>query len=264
MSFTADRKERLASLAGVGLLHLLFGWALLLSLAPGLVRGANESMDVFNVRPPRLPPPARELPQAQAPAPAEPERDAAPAAPEPAGAAAPPSSASLSPKPARDIPPPVLSGIVPGSGGETAPLSGGPDWMGTGGGGSGAGSGSGSGTGTGTGTGSGTGIGRGGTGGRGSGGSEPVARAKLRGGKIGPADYPRAAGGAQGTVEARLTVSAAGAVTGCRVTRSSGNRVLDETTCRLIRERFRFVPARDAQGRAVADIQGWQQRWWRD
>ncbi len=256
MSITADRKERLASLAGVGLLHLLMGWALLLSLAPGLVRGVSETMAVFNVRQaPMPPPPQREVIPTKAPAPAQPVREAAPAAAKPEGAVAAPASAAPSPATARDTPPPVLAGIVPASGGESAPLTGGPNWMTTGGGGSGAGSGSGT---------SGSGSGGGGTGGSGSGGAEPVARAKLRGGKIVPGDYPRAARGAQGTVEARLTVSAAGAVTGCRVTRSSGNPVLDETTCRLIRERFRFAPARDAQGRAVADVQGWQQRWWRD
>jgi protein TonB len=38
-------------------------------------------------------------------------------------------------------------------------------------------------------------------------------------------------------------------VTGCRVTRSSGSRALDSTTCRLIEQRFRFRPSRDALGR---------------
>jgi protein TonB len=45
-----------------------------------------------------------------------------------------------------------------------------------------------------------------------------------------------------------------GRVTECRVIRSSGNAELDETTCRLILERFRFAPARDAQGRKVSDV----------
>jgi protein TonB len=89
-------------------------------------------------------------------------------------------------------------------------------------------------------------------------------RAQLRGGAILSRDYPRAAQGSQGTVEARLTISATGAVIGCAIARSSGNAVLDETTCRLIRQRFRFNPARDEQGNALPDEKGWRQRWWRD
>jgi protein TonB len=32
----------------------------------------------------------------------------------------------------------------------------------------------------------------------------------------------------------------------------------------LIRQRFRFTPARDAQGNPVPSEQGWRQRWWQD
>jgi len=258
MSITADRKERLASLAGVALLHVLIGWALLLSLSPRLVQGVSESLDVFNVR--EAPPPPLDRIQPQVRTPVEtPEPQPAPAPAQAEGAAAPPAPIAAAPhKVVRDVPPPVAAGIVPSSGGEVSALSGRADWMGTGSGSGGEGSGTGSGT-------AGSGTGGGGTGGAGSGGTGTVvARAKLRGGKIVPADYPRAANGAQGVVEANLSVNAAGAVTACRVTRSSGNRVLDETTCRLIRERFRFAPARDAEGRAVADVHGWRQRWWRE
>jgi periplasmic protein TonB len=79
-----------------------------------------------------------------------------------------------------------------------------------------------------------------------------------------PADYPRGANGEQGAVTAELEVGADGRVTGCAVVRSSGNRVLDDTTCRLIRERFRFAPARDQEGRAIATTMGWRQNWWRE
>ena len=90
-----------------------------------------------------------------------------------------------------------------------------------------------------------------------------MVRSRLTSGRINPRDYPRAAAGAQGSVTVRLTVGTSGTVTGCIVARSSGNIVLDGTTCRLIRERFRYTPARAADGRAVTDLVGWQQRWWR-
>lgn len=67
-------------------------------------------------------------------------------------------------------------------------------------------------------------------------------------------DYPDAAlrAGQQGRVAVRLGVSAAGRVTDCTVTTSSRSSILDATTCRLLRSRVRFDPARDRQGVAVA------------
>lgn len=237
----SDRKERWTSLAGVVLLHVLLGWALLLGLAPSLVRGDREPLRAFEISEPVPPPPDQPVPEPPAaPAPRETAGAASPPAPK-----AEPSSAAPAKAPEWEVPPPVAAGLVPASGGQVSPIGPGS------GGGAGAGSGSGS-----------AGSGSGGGGGGGSGAA--VTRAALRTGRIVPADYPPAAGGTQGTVETRLNVSAMGAVTGCRVTRSSGNEVLDTTTCRLIRERFRFAPARDAQGNPVPDVQGWRQRWWRD
>ena len=51
----------------------------------------------------------------------------------------------------------------------------------------------------------------------------------------------------------RFTVGIDGRVSGCTVTRSSGYALLDTTTCRLIEKRFRYHPARDAQGQPVAE-----------
>lgn len=67
-------------------------------------------------------------------------------------------------------------------------------------------------------------------------------------------DYPSAAllARQQGRVSVRLGVSAAGRVTECAVTVSSGAAILDASTCRLLRSRVRFEPARDARGAAVA------------
>ena len=51
----------------------------------------------------------------------------------------------------------------------------------------------------------------------------------------------------------RFVVASTGRVSDCDVTRSSGSRALDETTCRLIMQRFRYRPARDGAGRPIAD-----------
>jgi len=71
---------------------------------------------------------------------------------------------------------------------------------------------------------------------------------------LGPADYPAAAraAGEEGAVTFRLEVGADGRVTGCTVTRSSGSAALDAGTCAIIRERARYRPATDGEGRAVA------------
>lgn len=113
--------------------------------------------------------------------------------------------------------------------------------------------------------GQGNGTGAGGAGdGEGGGGGTPLRWIK---GRIKDSDYPRAAlrRGASGTVGLRFTVGVKGRVTGCAVTRSSGDADLDATTCRLIVERFRYEPSRDAQGRAVPDTVEGEHEWvlWR-
>lgn len=55
--------------------------------------------------------------------------------------------------------------------------------------------------------------------------------------------------GFEGTVGVRYEVEVDGRVGACSVTASSGRESLDEATCRLIRKRFRFEPARDGAGR---------------
>ena len=250
MALTADRKERLTSLAGVALLHLVLGWALLVSFAPTLVRSVSDPIAVFNVRETPPPPPPEQPPEPEA----KREPQPVPAAPAPDGAAAPPAArrAALTVTPServldRDVSPAEAAGLIPASG-RSGMFNSESQSDGAGSGKSGSGSGSGS---------AGSGSGSGGTG-------VATVRPRLRGGNITRRDYPKAANGNQGVVEARLNVSAAGVVTTCTISRSSGNAVLDATTCQLIRQRFRFDPARDAQGNAVPYVQGWQQRWWRD
>ncbi len=67
--------------------------------------------------------------------------------------------------------------------------------------------------------------------------------------------------GAGGIVGVRYTVETDGRVTHCMVTRSSGNAVLDATTCRLIELRFRYRPWLDAAGRPVRSTVVHNQEW---
>jgi len=68
-------------------------------------------------------------------------------------------------------------------------------------------------------------------------------------------DYPASAqaSGAEGTAQATLTIGPDGRVTGCNLTRSTGNGALDSATCNILRRRAKFVPARDSSGNATVD-----------
>ena len=57
--------------------------------------------------------------------------------------------------------------------------------------------------------------------------------------------------GLGGTVGVRFQIEADGRVSDCAVEKSSGSKELDDTTCRLIVERFRFRPSLDPNGRPV-------------
>ena len=63
-------------------------------------------------------------------------------------------------------------------------------------------------------------------------------------------DYPAAAlrGNDQGTTGFSLTIGASGRVEACSVTSSSGSAALDQATCRILRSRARYTPARDQSG----------------
>lgn len=73
-------------------------------------------------------------------------------------------------------------------------------------------------------------------------------------GSISNDDYPRRAlrEGAEGRVEALLIIDAVGIVSSCTIKRSSGHRLLDAQTCRLVRSRYRFEPARNSDGQPVS------------
>ncbi|RHW18539.1 TonB family protein [Sphingomonas gilva] len=231
-----DRRERAASALGVALVHALIGWALLTGLGFEPVRQAEETLAAFDVTEPPPPPEARPAPE-KAAARAE-------------GAAAPPAlearpSPIVAPPPVVPTPSPVIAAPVASP--DDAPISGATPLPGPGTGGGGMGTGTGSG---------GAGDGPGGGGG--------AVRAKQIAGAITPRDYPAGArrAGARGSVTVRFTVGTDGRARDCAVAISSGRSDLDATTCRLIEARFRYRPARDAAGRAVAEERGWRQDWW--
>jgi len=80
--------------------------------------------------------------------------------------------------------------------------------------------------------------------------------AKLIGGNsfIHADDYPEDAlrAGSYGRVSLHLQITAEGRVSACSVTETSGSRSLDTASCSAAKHRARFLPARDAEGHAIA------------
>lgn len=69
------------------------------------------------------------------------------------------------------------------------------------------------------------------------------------------ADYPPSArrAGEEGTVGFALDITADGRVSACTIEASSGSAALDAATCRIMRSRARFEPARDSGGQPIPD-----------
>ncbi|HEY0112349.1 MAG TPA: TonB family protein [Allosphingosinicella sp.] len=92
---------------------------------------------------------------------------------------------------------------------------------------------------------------------------EPVkAKANLAS-YVSDADYPASAirNEEQGTTRFRLEVGSDGRVTDCTVTGSSGSSALDAVTCRLMKQRARFTPARDSSGNVTSGSMSSSIRW---
>ena len=165
---------------------------------------------------------------------AEPRPPAPPPHRKPAGAAPPSRGATHAPslpRPPHPLPSPTPAQPAVDAGSQSA---------------SGAGAAAGSGAGQG---GQGNGTGAGGAG-PGSGAVTPPVHIA---GALTNADYARTSHprGAAGTVTISFRVRSDGAVDRCRVTGSSGYPSIDEATCRLVEQRFRFRPALDASGNPV-------------
>jgi protein TonB len=101
-----------------------------------------------------------------------------------------------------------------------------------------------------------------GRGGGGYGGFTPAQKIT----KIPDREYRRlayASGMERGSVGVAIKVNPDGSASNCRVVRSSGNPVADTLMCQLTEQYIRFRPARDSDGRAVAQDVTWYPNWWR-
>ena len=228
-------RQRLLAGGGALLAAAVIGIGLSSGLDFDVVRRASEAISAIAI--PNPPPPEPTVP---APTAGEKASGKASAANKHAKAAP---VAAPKPRFPPVKPPPVAAAPQPGSGSDSSAGAASEAGPGSGAGGSGDGTGAG-------GSGSGTGGGGG--------------KAVLLSGRITDRDYPREASRDRkgGEVEVRFTIQPSGRVSQCRVTRSSGDASLDGTTCRLIEERFRFRPATNAAGEAVASQYGWRQSWW--
>lgn len=76
-------------------------------------------------------------------------------------------------------------------------------------------------------------------------------------------DYPSSAARneEQGTTRFKLVVGPDGRVKDCTVTSSSGSSALDSTTCRLMRQRAKFTPAKNNRGEPTSDTVSNAIRW---
>ena len=111
----------------------------------------------------------------------------------------------------------------------------------------------------------GDGLGGGGTGGDGdgSGGGFAVVGPRRIQGRLSFADLPDhiMPGGGEATVRVVYAVLPNGRVEDCEIERTGGIAELDALTCRLVQQRFRFRPARDANGRPVRALVGESHTW---
>jgi len=228
------REDRIKGAAGSAVLVVLIGYGLIVGLGVDFPRSVVERLQVVALlpdSPPPRPDPVRAPKQAE-------KREE--------GAASPP---NLRSKATEIVAPPVLiviprpQPVVAGPGSDTC--AGGAPVIGPG-------------TGSG-GQGDGLGSGDGGDGDGGGGGTE----AELVSNTLRYKDLPRDLWDAKaaGMLTYRATIGVNGRLSDCRVTRNSGNAALDAATCALALRHARFRPARDENGRKVADTAPFEQEW---
>lgn len=243
-----ERRDRLKSAIGVAAIHGLLGYVFITGLGAQFVSQVSDELKLFDVTEEPPPPPAVAAPPDKAEAKVAKPKD-------PEGAASPANlrdtpTEIMAPEPMirLEVPPPITAAPAPGQG--NAASAGAADIRGPG-----TGSG-------GQGTGLGSGLSGSGTGGGGGGGGRP-SHARWISGSIRDSDYPRRAfeAGIGGTVYLQFVVETDGRVSDCEVTRSSGSRELDSTTCRLLEQRLRYRPARDARGRPVPELVRGEHEW---
>jgi protein TonB len=230
MAYRAEeRSDRWKAMLGAVAVTGVLGTVILSGLNVKIISEAVDRLETFDIPLPRIepPPPPPPPPPKQAE-----EQEGAPAAPK--------ASPIVAPKPEIQLPvkQTIAAAEKAGTGASSSAGQGG--------------------TGTGTGAG-GTGSGPG----RGSGaGFTPAQRIS----KVPDHEYRRfvtVSGMRRGTVGIAIKVNTDGTPSNCRVTRSSGSAAADSLMCDLTLRYVRFRPARDPQGRPVAQDIRWYPNWYR-
>lgn len=226
---TANRPDRAKAIVAVIAVHAGLAAIILTGLNVRMVSQVVEQLKTFDIRvppppPPQPPPPARKAHQAK--------REA--------GAPAKKAEATpvVAPRPKLLVPPPILAAPVAGRGSAAS---------------SGAAA-------------SGTGTGAGGSGnGPGGGGDYSKFTPARRISRIPDREYRglAASGLPSGSVGVTIKVNTDGSVSNCRVARSSGYPSTDSLMCQLTLRYIRFQPARDPDGRPVAQDVTFYPNWWR-
>ena len=228
---TADRPDRAKAIAAVLAVHAVLAFIIVSGLNVQMARRAIERLTTITISEPPPPPPPQ-LPPKPA---AKPQ-----AMKKPEGAAAKKANPTpvVAPEPKLPVPSPIPAAKVAGTGSSSA-----------------------SGT---TAAGNGTGAGGAGNGPGGGGdfsGYTPARRVS----RIPDREYRSlaATGLRSGNVGVTIRVNPDGSVSNCRVARSSGNGSADALMCQLTMRYIRFDPARDREGRPVAQDVTFFPNWWR-
>lgn len=228
----SDNPDRIKAAAAVLVVHVALGAAILTGLNVRSVEATIERLRTFDITevpppPPPPPPPTQRAERAR-------EEEGA------AGKKAEPTPV-VAPKPRIVIPakPPVVAAPVAGTG--SAPSAGAAL----------------SGTGTGAG---GSGTGRGGGSAGDFSGYSPARMLN----KIPDREYRRISGGRipRGSATISFRVNPNGRMSNCRIVRSSGDPQVDAIVCEAATRHLRFRPARDPNGRAVAQDMSYTPRWY--
>jgi len=228
-SGTANRPDRAKAIGAVIAVHAGLAAIILTGLNVRMVSQVVERLKTFDIRVPPPPPP-------QPPPPASRPHQVKHEAGAPAKKAE--ATPVVAPRPKLPVQSPIPAAPVAGRG--NAPSSGAAL--------------------------SGTGTGAGGSGnGPGGGGDYSKYTPARRISRIPDREYRNlAASGLQsGTVGVMIKVNTDGSVSNCRVARSSGSRAADSLMCQLTLRYIRFQPARDANGRPVAQDVTFFPNWWR-
>jgi len=226
--YRQSNPDRAKAAVAALVVHVAIGAAFLTGLVTHVAQGPSDVLETFDVTLPPPPPPVVE--QKETPA-----RDESGEA----GKKANPTQV-VAPKPEIEVPAksPVVAAQLAGTGSAAS---------------AGAAN-------SGSGTGAGGGGGGPGGGGSGSDGFTPAQKIT----KIPDREYRHIremSGSARGSVGLNIRVGADGVPSNCRIVRSSGNSGVDALMCQLTTIWVRFRPARDPQGRAVAQDITWYPDW---